>query len=106
MEEDFGMGDQRDRQGRLRTYEGVEICYTYARAGGCTNPCPHDRAHRCEWCGGTDHANDGCPTLVENEGATTREKSEVAEVAKEIRSEMGRPDRLHERVKRRLGGVR
>ena len=74
VEEDFGMGDQRDRQGRLRTYEGVEICYTYARAGGCTNPCPHDRAHRCEWCGGTDHANDGCPTLVENEGTTTATK--------------------------------
>ena len=42
---------------------GKEICYSWGfRQGSCKgdNPCPNNRAHRCQWCLSTQHRTMDC----------------------------------------------
>ena len=42
-----------------QTAAGKEICFTFARNGGCSSPCPASRAHVCEYCL-LQHHNNQC----------------------------------------------
>ena len=55
--------DEQRKDGRyLKSYEGVEICYTWTRnQDGCSKEtCPHGRSHVCEWCR-QPHRSIRCP---------------------------------------------
>lgn len=49
-----GSNDAKDAHGRFfRTATGSQLCWDWNRSpGGCADPCPAGRAHRCEVCRG------------------------------------------------------
>ena len=57
---DAGGGAAKDSNGRFfRDRAGTQLCWEWNRkAGGCTTPCPSNRAHVCEVCRGPHRAVD------------------------------------------------
>ena len=65
VEVDRGAGLQKGGQSKdpkttdgkhFRDENGVQLCWNWNRkAGGCKEPCPQARSHKCEWCRDTGH---------------------------------------------------
>ena len=57
-----GAENERRNDGRfIRSNNGSQLCFTFNRnKGGCSVPCPDERAHACEWCRQPHRAID-CP---------------------------------------------
>ena len=54
-----GKGQSKGKASRRGTTEsGQQICFAWARDGGCTEPCPAKRAHVCEICLGSHRTID------------------------------------------------